>query len=115
MLRLALALSVCGAVGCHEPEPQTGGHCVATEPVLQVGIEKTHLCVGEVARPHASYSDGCESREVTAEVEWTSTAPKIATVEQTGKITASKVGVANIVAIQGPRTSGVRIFVADCP
>lgn len=114
MRRCAISLFLI-ACGCHgEPEPVTGGHCVPMDPVLQVGIEKTRMCVGESAKVLASSSDGCVGRDVTAEVEWTSTAPKIVSVTQMGRITATTPGQANVVAVQGKQTAGVRIIVAAC-
>jgi hypothetical protein len=104
------------ASGCHgEPEPVTGGHCVPMEPVLQVGIDKTRFCVGDTTKVLASSSDGCVGRDVTAEVQWTSTDSKVLRVDQTGRITATTTGHANVVAVQGKQTAGVRIIVAACP
>jgi hypothetical protein len=118
MRRFALSVFAfaVGLSGCHgEPEPQTGGHCAPSQSELQVGIEKTRLCVGETAKPRASFSDGCVARDVTGEVQWTTTAPKVVRVDQSGRITALEVGHANVVAVQGGQTAGLRIVVAACP
>jgi hypothetical protein len=78
-----------------------------------MGVSKTRLCVGEAARATASWSNGCVTRDVTGDVQWTTSSSKVLRADG-GKITAVSAGAANVVAVLEGQTSGTHIVVTRC-
>lgn len=106
------ALIVASAAGCAQSDTAN----IVIDPAVYAVIvtpETVQLTPGASTTLHATAKDSNGATVVGAEVEWSSSQPAIATVDQNGKVTALKTGFAGIIAKVGGKAATAVVQVSS--
>ena len=106
----ALVMSGCGGGGGSSTPPPTQAPVILEK--IRISPENLPLPVGVEVQYEAKgmYSDGT-TKDLTAEVSWSSSDNAIATIDATGKVTSVAVGTATISAVFGELSASTKVMV----